>query len=89
MHKARLILANDFCQMREKGNHVMFGHRFDFINPRDVELCVFGLPYGGGVLFGDDAEFGLGIARMRFDFVPNAEFRFWRPNGNHFRTGIA
>ncbi len=88
MHEARLIGANMFGQMGEKGDDVMFGDGLDFVNAGDVELHVFGLPHGLGVFARDHAQIGHGITGMGFDLVPDAEFGGGRPDGNHFGTGI-
>ena len=76
-------------QMGQEGDHVMLGHRFDFVNARDVELHVLGFPHRVSILARDHAEIGHGFAGMRLDLVPNLEFGLGRPDCDHLRAGIA
>ncbi|MEL0286973.1 MAG: DUF5916 domain-containing protein, partial [Paracoccaceae bacterium] len=41
MNKPRFVRSHNFCQMGEKGNHIMFGHCFNFVNPRNIEVGGF------------------------------------------------
>ena len=73
MHKARLIRADMFGQMGQKGDHVMLGDRLDLINPRHVKGHVLCPPHRFGIRFRDHAKGSLGIAGMGLDLEPDAE----------------
>ena len=89
MHEPRILRPDMLGQMGEKGDHIMLGDGFNLVNSSHIEFYILGLPNGGGVFAGDHAKLGLRIAGMGFDLIPDAEFGFGRPNGNHFRAGIA
>ncbi|MCY1313714.1 hypothetical protein D9M70_642620 [compost metagenome] len=76
--------------MRQERDDVMLGDGFDLVDAVDVER-------GGAALFPDrlcsvfrdHADFGQRIAGMGLDLEPDAELGFRRPDGHHFRTGVA
>ena len=76
MNETRIICTYMFGQMCQKGDHIMFGHGFDFIDSRDIKLHVFGTPNGGGVFFGNDSYCGLCVTGMGLDLVPDTKFAF-------------
>ncbi len=89
MHEARLG-ADDLGQMGQEGDDVVLDLGLDGVDAGDVEHRGFALVADGfGGILGDQAQFGHGIGRMRFDLEPDAEFGFRRPDGGHFRPGIA
>jgi hypothetical protein len=89
MHKAGIIRPDMFGKMGQKGDDVMFGDGLNFINSGHVKGDIAGAPDGLGIGFGDNAKGGLGIAGMRLDLIPDAEFGLRVPNGNHVWAGIA
>ena len=89
MHKARLVAADMFGQMGEKGDHVMFGHGLDFVDAGHVKGDILGLPDRLGIGARDNADIGHRVAGMGLDLVPDAEFGFGRPDGDHVGAGIA
>ena len=76
MYKTRHIPADNIGQMGQKGDDVVFCDRFNGINFRHVELYIFCCPNRIGIGLRNHAQFGLCIAGMCFDFIPDAEFRF-------------
>jgi len=62
----------------------------DLVDAVDVERrrAAF-LPDRAGSLARNHAQFGQRIASVRLDIEPDAEFRFLRPDGNHFGSRIA
>ena len=89
MHEARLVAAHMLGQMGQEGDDVMLGHGLDLVDAGHVEFHVLRLPDGLGVLARDDAQIGHGVAGMRLDLEPDAEFGLGRPDGDHFGAGIA
>ncbi len=88
MHKAGFVRANMFSEMGQKRDDVVFGDRFDFVDPRDIEFDVLGLPDRIGIGTRDHAQISLRIAGVGFDFVPDAELGGGFPDGDHFGAGI-
>ena len=89
MHEARLG-ADDFGEVGQEGDDVVLDLGLDGVDARHVEDRGFALVADGlGGIFRDQAEFGHGVGRMRFDLEPDAEFGLRRPDGGHFRPGIA
>ncbi len=84
------VRPDDLGEMGQEGDDVMLGDGFDLVDAGDVEGC-------GTALFPDrlcrrlrdDAEFGQRVAGMRLDLEPDAELGFGRPDGDHFRSGVA
>ena len=82
--------SDEFGEMGEESDDVMLGDSLDLVDLADVE-------FGGATFFpdgfcrflGDDAQFGQRVAGMGLDFEPDAEAGFRRPDGDHFRPGIA
>ncbi len=89
MHETRFFGTDMFGQMGKKGDDIMFGNGFDFVDAGDVEFNVFCFPYGLGILARDHSQIGLRVTGMGFDLVPDAELGLGRPDGNHFGAGIA
>ena len=89
MHKPRLIIADNLRKMGQKRDDIMLGHSFNFVNARHIELDVLGLPDRIGIFLRDHPQLGLRIARVRLDLIPDAKLTGCRPNGHHFRPGIA
>ena len=89
MDKTGFVIANDFGQMGQKSDDVMFRDGFDFIDPGNIEFNILCLPNGFGVFFWDHAQFGHGVTGMGLDLVPNAEFGFWGPDGDHIGSGVS
>ena len=89
MNKARLVAADMFSQMGQKGDHIMFGNRFNLVDARHIECDVFGFPNRLGIGARDHAQIGLCITCVSFDLVPDAELCLGRPDGNHVGAGIA
>ncbi len=89
MHEAGVIAADMFGQMGQEGNHVMFGHGLDFIDPGNVELDVLRPPDRLRVLARDHAQIGLRVAGMSLDLEPDPELRLGRPDRGHVGAGIA
>ena len=77
-----------FGQVGQKGDNVMLGHSFDFIDARDVELDIFCLPNRLRVFARDHAQIGHRVAGVRLDLKPDAEFRLGGPDGDHVGAGI-
>src|SRR5512132_908462 len=89
MHKAR-FRSDDFRKMRQESDDVVLYLGLDLINASDVELCGFAcFPDFFGRLLRNDAKLGHGVGGVRLDLEPDAEFRFRRPDGDHFRPGVA
>ena len=89
MHEARLG-ADDLGEVGEEGDDVVLGLALDLVDAADVEGGVLGLrPDRLGGLFGDDAELGQRVRRMRLDFEPDLEPGLRLPDRGHFRTGVA
>ena len=87
MHEAR-FRPDDFGDVRQEGDDVVFDLGLDGIDAGDVEFGVFALfPNLFGGFFRDDAEFGHGVGRVRLDLEPDAEFRLRRPDRESFRGG--
>ena len=85
MHKPR-ILANMFGKVGQKGNNIMFGFALNFVNAINFKGAA--LPNCGGRFGRNNTKFCLRVTRMGFNFKPNLELAFLRPNGGHFRPGI-
>ena len=71
----------------KKGDDVVLGFLLDFIDARHLEAPLF--PHRPGGVLGDDAQFGLGVAGVGFDFEPYLELVFGFPDSGHFGPGIA
>ena len=89
MDKTRFLAAHVLGQMGKERDHVMLGDGFDLVDPGNVELDILGFPDRLGILARDHAQIGHCIAGMGFDLVPDAEFRFRGPDGDHVGAGIA
>ena len=89
MHEARLV-ADIFGDPRQKGDDIMFGHRFDRVDRGDVDRGVRRppVPQRLGSGFGNGAEFGEGVGRVRFDLEPDAKAILGRPDRGHFRPCV-
>ena len=86
----RAVRADEFGQMGQEGDDVVLGDGFDLVDARDVELGRAALfPDRLGRLLRDDAELGQRVAGIGLDLEPDAELGFRRPDGDHFRAGIA
>ena len=82
--------ADDFGQMGQEGDDVVLGLALDLVDPGDVEGGVRALcPDRLGGFLGDDAEFRQRVRRMRLDLEPDLEAGLGRPDGGHFRAGVA
>src|SRR4029450_2957724 len=89
MYKAR-FRSDDFRKMRQEGDDVVLYLGLDLVDARDVELCGFTFfPDFFCRLLRNDAKLGHGVGGVRLDLEPDAEFRFRRPDGGHFRPGVA
>ena len=89
MHKAA-VRTDEFGQMGQKCNDVMLRDGLDLVDTGDVELRHATLfPDGLRRFLRDDAELRQRLAGIGFDLEPDAELRFGRPDGDHFRPGIA
>ena len=77
MHKPG-VLADMFGKICQKGDDVMFGFAFNLVNA--VNFKGAALPNCGGRLGRNDAQFCLCITGVGFNFKPNLEFAFLRPN---------
>ena len=86
MNKAR-IFANIFGQIGQECDHIMFGFALNLIDSVNVKGAFF--PNYGGCRCGDNPQFCLCVTGMCFDFKPNLELAFLRPDGAHFRSGIS
>ncbi len=77
-------------KVRQKGDDVVLGFRFDRIDAPNVE-------FGSGALFPDDVggffrmvpRFGHGAGGVRLDLEPDPEAALRSPDCCHFGTGIA
>ena len=69
MDEARLG-ADDFGQMGQEGDDVVLGLALDLVDPLDLEGAA--LPDRLGGRFGNDAEFGQGVAGMARDSNPDS-----------------
>ena len=89
MHEAR-FWPDDFRQMRQEGDDVVFDFGLDGVDAGNVELGGFAFfpDFLGGV-FRNDAELGHGLGCVRLNLKPYAEFCFRRPDRHHIRAGIA
>jgi hypothetical protein len=65
----------------------MFGFALNLIDSVNIKGAFF--PNYGGYRFGDNPQFCLCVTGMSFDFKPNLELAFLRPDGTHFRPGIS
>ena len=89
MHEAR-ILADEFGQMGEEGDHVMLCHALDLVDAVHVKRHVSGpLPNGFGAFLRDNPDVGQRVAGVRLDLEPDAEARLGVPDLDHFGAGIA
>ncbi len=88
MHKPGL-LADMFGEVREESDDVVLDLTLNLVDPLNVELHVLGFPAGLGRALWDHAQFRLRVASMRLNLEPDAEFRLWRPDGDHVGAGIA
>src|SRR5512139_3203948 len=89
MYEPRLR-ADDFREVSEECNNVVFDLGLDLIDPRDVEFGRLALaPDRLGGVFWNDAQFRHCIGGMRLDFKPYAKLGFRRPDGGHLGAGIA
>ena len=86
MNKARIV-ANIFGQIGQECDHIMFGFALDLVDSVNVKGAFF--PNYGGCRCGDNPQFCLCVTSMCFDFKPNLELAFLRPDGAHFRSGIS
>ena len=89
VHEARRILSNDFREMGEECDDVVFGLGFDLVDAVGVEFDVFGGPNGGGVFARYHPQFSLGVAGVGLDLKPYSEPGFSGPDCHHFRARIA
>ena len=89
MDKARFRTSNDFREVREERDNVMFGDGLDLVDSGDVKFNVFRFPNSGGTFARDHSKVRLGIAGMGFDLVPDAEFGLGRPNGDHVGAAVS
>ena len=84
------VRTNKFSQMGEECDDVMFGDGFDFINTGNNKFSRAAFfPNGFCGFFRDNADFSQRITGVSFNLKPDAELGFRRPDGNHFRAGIA
>jgi hypothetical protein len=84
------VRPDEFGKMGQEGDDVMLGDALDLVDRLDIEFCSTALFPDGLCRFpGDDAEVGQRVARIGLDLEPDAESGFGRPDGDHFRPGIA
>ena len=83
------LLADMLGQMGEEGDDIMLHLGLDLIDPVDIELDVFCLPDSLDRRLRHHTQLGQLLRRMRLDQVPDLVLVLVRPDGGHFRTGIA
>ena len=84
VHEAR-FRADELGQMGQKGDDVVLGLAFDFLDPRDIELGCFALgPDFRCRRRRNNPEFSHGAGGMRLDLEPDTKARFRRPDRRHF-----
>src|SRR6185437_4286683 len=89
MHETR-VGADELGQMRQKCYDVVFRDALDLVNAGDVEVHMAGLfPDRARAFLGNHANFGQGVAGMRFDLEPDAKPCRGGPHRDHFGPGIA
>ena len=88
VNEARFLVADDFGEVGEEGDDVVFGDGFDLVNAGDVEFNVFGFPGGFCAFAWDHTKVGLGVTGVRLDLVPDAELGFWGPDRDHVGAGV-
>ncbi len=80
------LRTDEFGDRGQEGDDVVLDLGLDGIDAGDVEI-----PLGAdhrNDLFGDDAEFGLGLAGQGLDLQPDAEAVVRLPDAGHLRAGI-
>ena len=84
------IGADKLCEVRQESDDIMLGFAFDLVNAVDVEgrAAAF-LPDVACRALGDNAKSRQSVTGLRLDFEPEAEFCFWRPDGDHVGSRIA
>ena len=71
------LRADNFRQMSQKRDDIMFDFSLDLIDPRDIERCGSAFfPNGLGRVARDNAEFCKFSRGVRFDFEPNPKLAF-------------
>ena len=76
MHEAG-IGSDDFRQMGQEGDDIMFGFALDLVNSVDVESrCSAFFPDGFCGFLRDHSQFGERVTGMGLDLEPDAEARF-------------
>ena len=86
MHEAR-FRAYMLGKAGQERDDVVLDLALDGVDAVDVEAAA--LADRLRRLLRNDAELGHGLGRKRFDLQPDAESRLRRPDGGHFRAGIA
>lgn len=81
--------ADKFGKVRQESDDVVLGDGLDLVDAGDIEGGAAALfPDRLCCRFRNDAEFGKRVTGMRLDLEPDAELRFRRPDGDHFRSGV-
>ena len=83
------IRPDDLGEMGEEGDDVVLRRPLDLVDAVDVEFGLAALlPDRSRRRSRNDAELGERVAGVRLDLEPDAELRFGRPDGRHFRAGV-
>ena len=84
------FLADDLGDVRQEGDHVVFGGAFDLVDAVGVEgrILAFG-PDGVGRFLGDHAQFGHLGGGVGLDLEPDLVLGFLGPDGGGDGAGVA
>ena len=74
MHKAGFIRADNIGQMGQKGDDIVFGHRFDPVNLGQIKRHIAGFPHRIGIGARDHPQIGHRVAGVGLDLEPDTEF---------------
>ena len=89
MHESGGLAAGPLGKMGQEGDDVMPCLRLDLVDAVNVERALAGLPDSLGILAGDLADLGHGVAGMGLDLEPNAELGGGLPEPDHFLAGVS